>query len=34
MTAGLCGDPSKAEKVPGWKRHWSFADTVADMVMA
>jgi GDP-D-mannose dehydratase len=34
VTAGLCGDPSRAEKVLGWKRHWSFADTVADMVTA
>jgi GDPmannose 4,6-dehydratase len=34
VSAGLCGDPSKAERVLGWKRQWSFADTVADMVMA
>jgi GDPmannose 4,6-dehydratase len=34
VTAGLCGDPSRAEKVLGWKRQWSFADTVGDMVKA
>ncbi len=34
VTIGLCGDPSKAEKVLGWKRQWNFADTVADMVKA
>jgi GDPmannose 4,6-dehydratase len=34
VTAGLCGDPTKAEKVLGWERQWSFADTVTDMVKA
>jgi GDPmannose 4,6-dehydratase len=34
VSAGLCGDPSRAERVLGWKRQWTFADTVADMVMA
>jgi GDP-D-mannose dehydratase len=34
VSAGLCGDPSKAEKVLGWKRRWNFAATVADMVKA
>ncbi len=34
VTAGLCGDPSKAEKVLGWKRPWTFAGMVADMVQA
>jgi GDPmannose 4,6-dehydratase len=34
VTAGLCGDPSRAEKILGWKRQWSFAETVADMVKA
>jgi len=34
VSAGLCGDPSKAEKLLGWKRTWTFAETVADMVMS
>jgi GDPmannose 4,6-dehydratase len=34
VTAGLRGDPSKAEKTLGWKCHWTFAATVADMVTA
>jgi GDPmannose 4,6-dehydratase len=34
VTAGLCGAPSKAEKLLEWKRHWTFADTIADMVKA
>ena len=34
VTVGLCGNPSKAEKILGWKRHWTFAATVADMVKA
>jgi GDPmannose 4,6-dehydratase len=34
VTAGLCGNPSKAEKLLGWKRSWTFPDTVADMVNA
>ena len=31
---GLCGDTSKAERVLGWKRTWSFEQTIADMVRA
>ena len=31
---GLCGDPSKAENELGWKREWSFAATVTDLVHA
>ncbi len=34
VTVGLCGDPSKAERILGWKRQWTFADTVTDMVKA
>jgi GDPmannose 4,6-dehydratase len=34
VTAGLCGDPSKAEKTLGWKRDWTFSSTIADMVKA
>ncbi|HEY3854648.1 MAG TPA: GDP-mannose 4,6-dehydratase [Verrucomicrobiae bacterium] len=34
VTVGLCGNPSKAEKNLGWKRRWTFAATVADMVKA
>lgn len=34
VMAGLCGDPSKAEKSLGWKRRWSFEAMIGDMVMA
>ena len=34
VTAGLCGDPARAERVLGWKREWSFVDTIRDMVKA
>jgi GDPmannose 4,6-dehydratase len=34
VTVGLGGDPSKAENSLDWKREWSFAETVSDMVMA
>ena len=34
VTAGLRGDPSKAEKILGWKRRWTFADMIGDMVRA
>jgi GDP-D-mannose dehydratase len=30
----LCGDPARAERVLGWKRQWSFVDTIGDMVKA
>jgi GDPmannose 4,6-dehydratase len=34
VTVGLCGNPSKAEKILGWKRQWTFAATITDMVKA
>ncbi len=34
VTAGLCGNPRRAEKELGWKREWEFADMVADLVAA
>jgi GDPmannose 4,6-dehydratase len=34
VTAGLCGDSSKAEKGLGWKRRWDFSAMVGDMVQA
>ncbi len=34
VTAGLCGDSGKAEKILGWKRHWDFPAMVADLVQA
>ena len=34
VATGLCGNPRKAESELGWKRQWSFAQTVEDMVRA
>lgn len=34
VTAGLCGNPRKAETELGWKRTWSFDTMVADLVLA
>ncbi len=34
VTVGLRGDPSKAEKVLGWKRRWNFSTMIGDMVRA
>ena len=34
VTAGLCGNPQKAERELGWRREWSFAGTVQDLVQA
>jgi GDP-D-mannose dehydratase len=31
---GLCGDPGKAERELGWKREWTFEETIRDMVAA
>ncbi len=31
---GLCGDPTKAERELGWKREWSFEETIRDLVAA
>lgn len=31
---GLCGNPAKAESQLGWKRNWTLASTIADMVQA
>lgn len=31
---GLCGNPHKAETELGWKREWSFEQTIADLVQA
>jgi GDPmannose 4,6-dehydratase len=31
---GLCGNPTKAETELGWKRNWTLATTIADMVQA
>lgn len=32
--SGLCGNPRKAETELGWKREWTFEQTVADLVQA
>jgi GDPmannose 4,6-dehydratase len=34
VTAGLCGDSSKAEKILGWKRRWDFSSMIGDLVQA
>ena len=34
VVAGLCGSPKTAETVLGWKREWSFEDTIRDLVQA
>ena len=34
VATGLCGNPHKAESELSWKRQWSFAQTVEDMVRA
>jgi GDPmannose 4,6-dehydratase len=34
VATGLCGNPLKAETVLGWKREWTFEQTVADLVRA
>jgi GDPmannose 4,6-dehydratase len=34
VLAGLCGDPSKAERELGWQRAWSFREMVQDLVNA
>ncbi len=34
VTSGLCGNPSKAEKDLGWKRHWGFQRMIEDLVKA
>lgn len=31
---GLCGNPRKAENLLGWKREWSFEQTIVDIVSA
>lgn len=34
VSAGLCGNPTKAQTTLGWKREWTFSDTIHDLVMA
>lgn len=34
VVAGLCGNPQKAERELGWKREWTFDQTVGDLVQA
>lgn len=34
VAAGLCGNAARAERVLGWRRDWSFEQTVDDMVQA
>jgi GDPmannose 4,6-dehydratase len=34
VVSGLCGNPAKAESELNWKRNWTFAATVEDMVRA
>jgi GDPmannose 4,6-dehydratase len=34
VAAGLCGNPRKAERELNWKREWSFAETIQDLVQA
>jgi GDPmannose 4,6-dehydratase len=34
VAAGLCGDPRKAETELGWKREWTFEETIKDLVCA
>jgi GDPmannose 4,6-dehydratase len=34
VPSGLCGNARRAERVLGWRREWSLADTIADMVQA
>lgn len=34
VPSGLCGDARRAERVLGWRREWSFAETIEDMVQA
>lgn len=34
VTSGLCGNPRKAETGLGWKREWTFQQTIADLVWA
>jgi GDPmannose 4,6-dehydratase len=34
VVTGLCGDPRRAVRVLGWRREWSFARTIMDMVEA
>jgi GDPmannose 4,6-dehydratase len=34
VAAGLCGDPRKAEQELGWRREWTFEQSVGDLVQA
>jgi GDPmannose 4,6-dehydratase len=34
VAAGLCGNPRKAEQELGWRREWTFEQTVNDLVQA
>ena len=34
VAAGLCGNPQKAEQELGWRREWSFSETISDLVQA
>ena len=34
VATGLCGNPHKAETELGWKREWTFEQTIADLVRA
>lgn len=34
VATGLCGDARKAERELGWRREWSFQETVEDLVRA
>ena len=34
VPSGLCGSPAKAESQLGWKREWSFEETIENIVQA
>ncbi len=34
VSAGLCGNPAKAEAELGWRREWTFEGTIRDLVQA
>lgn len=34
VPTGLCGDARRAERILGWRREWSLAETIEDMVQA
>lgn len=34
VASGLCGNPARAERELGWRREWSFRETIHDLVHA